>query len=81
MFAKRSSDITTEQGKEEIAGRSSALSAYLEKMDDYRKETMEVLYTNTVDRQCLPACEQDEVAFFMVSCIAQRVNHRFAVLR
>lgn len=76
MFANRSSDITTERGKEEIAGRSSALSAYLQQMDDYRKETMEVLYTNTVDRQCLPACEQDEVAFFMVCDIAQRVKYR-----
>lgn len=66
MFANRPSDITTEQGKEQITSKSTALSTYIQKMDDYRRETMEVLYTNTVDRQCLPACEQDEVAFFMV---------------
>lgn len=64
MFS--SSDITTDP--EQATSGSSALSKYMQKMQHNSDQFMEKLYTNTIDRPCLPACEHDDaIEFFMVS--------------
>jgi hypothetical protein len=56
--AFQSSDITTDP--EQATSGSSALSKYMQKMQQNSDQFMEKLYTNTIDRPCLSVCERDE---------------------
>jgi hypothetical protein len=56
----QSSDITTEAGKEQATSGTSALSKYLQQLQNSQRDVMESLYTSAIDRPCLHACDNND---------------------